>query len=79
MKKNCGQVNIPTVDNTNPCNDYIESGCVVMNRDSTYVKSYKNDTLNEYLVKLEVKLRKLEIRTKFLETVIKNQNNIPVI
>ena len=77
MKKNCGQVNIPEVDNTNPCNDYIESGCVIMNRNSNYVKSHDNDTLNEYLTSLESKLRKLEIRTKFLETVIKNQTNPP--
>lgn len=77
MKKNCGQVNIPEVDNTNPCNDYIESACVIMNRNSTYVKSYEDSTLNEYLTSLEGKLRKLEIRTKLLETIIKNQNNTP--
>ena len=77
MKKNCGQVNIPEVDNTNPCHDYIESGCVIMNRNSTYGKSFKGSTLNEYLTTLEGKLRKLEIRTKFLETVIKNQTNPP--
>lgn len=69
-KKNCTQVAIPQVDNTSPCDDFVYSECVIVNRKSKFIKNIENHDLNEYLTLLENKLITMQLRITKLEKII---------
>jgi hypothetical protein len=71
-KKNCGQVTIPTVDNTSPCDDFTYAQCVIVDRESNFIDHIPNNNLNEYLILLEDKLRRMELTLRALENNILN-------
>ncbi len=59
--KNCTQVNIPTVDNTqNECEYIIDSKCVSVSRRSPKLKNIIGEDLNKYFELLDKKLSQLE-------------------
>lgn len=70
MKKGCGQINIPEVDNSSPCEDFIYSECVIINRKSSLVKNIEGYDLNNYSQKLENYIKVLEMRLKKAENMI---------
>lgn len=70
--KSCGQVSIPSVDNTNPCTSFTPSGCLIVNRISPYVKNLPGENLDDYLIKMEGLIKRQELRIKILETIVKN-------
>lgn len=72
MKKNCGQVNTPDVDNTSPCDDFLQAECIVIERESDFVDNIPNGNLNDYLILLEEKLERMEILVRGLEQLIIN-------
>lgn len=60
-KKTCGQVNIPTVDNSHDeCEDFTKSSCVHVNRKSAFINNVPDEDLNVYLEQLENKLLKMQ-------------------
>ena len=70
MKKGCGQVNTPEVDNSSPCDEFIYSECVIVNRKSSLLKNIEGDNLNSYNQKLENYIKVLELRLKRAENII---------
>lgn len=68
--KNCGQTTIPEVDNTNPCDDFIYSECVIINRKSELIKGAKGMTGNEYLAALEGEVRKLNLELRYNRDIV---------
>lgn len=69
-KKNCTQVVIPEVDNSSPCDDFILSECVIVDRISPYIKNVEGGTLNEYHELQENKMRIMENEIKKLKKII---------
>ena len=72
MKTGCSQVNIPEVDNSSPCTDFIYSECVTVNRRSPVLKNPKNSDLNTYFDLLDKKL--MQLNSMIIQ--IKNQQQI---
>lgn len=71
MANNCGQINIPTVDNSSPCGEFIISECVIVNRKSNLIKNIKDHDLNEYLTLLENKIKVMDLHIKKIDKIIK--------
>lgn len=59
-KKNCTQVTIPEVDNSSPCDDFMYSECVIVNRQSKFIHNVPGGNLNEYLELQENKILKMQ-------------------
>lgn len=54
MRKGCGQVIIPTVDNSElDCPDFVKSKCVKLNFKSIYLTDIKDPSLYDFLVKFD--------------------------
>lgn len=72
-KKTCNtQVNIPEVDNSSPCEDFVYSECTIVNRKSKIFKNTEDKSLNVYLDNLEDELRRTRLRLTTLEKLVKN-------
>lgn len=72
MKTGCSQVNIPKVDNSSPCTEFIYSECVTVNRRSPVLKNPKDSDLNVYFDLLDKKL--MQLNSMIIQ--IKNQQQI---
>lgn len=72
MDKNCGQTNIPQVNNESPCTDFIYSQCVILNKKSDIFKNIKGLDLNEYTTLLEGEIRLLRLENKRITKIIAN-------
>lgn len=72
MAKNCGQVNIPEVDNESPCEDFVYSECIILNRKSELIRGTKGMDGNEYLTALENEVRVLKIDNKNIRKILAN-------
>ena len=76
MEPICGQVNIPTVDNTNKaCETIVSSDCLLMNIALSTIKVQIGDTLTKTIINLinklsqqDIKIYELEQEIKFLKT-----------
>ena len=78
MTRKCNQINIPEVDNSSPCDDFVYSECVIVNRKSKILKDIENEDLNNYQLKLENYIKVLELRLRKAEAFIKYINtNLP--
>jgi hypothetical protein len=71
-KKNCTQVKTPEVDNSSPCDDFIYSECVILNRKSELLKNIQDKSLNDYMEKLEGEIRLLKLENTNIKKIIKN-------
>ena len=71
MANNCGQVNIPTVDNSqDECDYIISSKCVIVNRRSTFIRNMPGHDLDEYLQLLDDKINKMQNQIKVLTNIV---------
>lgn len=70
MAKNCGQTETPTTDNSSDCDQFIDSGCIVLDRQSDLIKGVRGMDGNTYLTLLENKIRLLEIENRNIRQII---------
>lgn len=78
-KKTCAQVHIPVVDNTSPCDEFMYSQCVIVNRRSPVLKNPTDSDLNTYHELLDKKLMQLNnmlIQIKNEQQVMMNLINV---
>ena len=55
----CGQVNIPTVDNTElECDDFISSTCIEVKQLCSKIGNIQGDSLDKFIEKLCIKINK---------------------
>ena len=79
MKPICGQVNIPTVDNTNKaCEEIVSTDCVLTNIDSSVLDVHLGDTLTKLITNLTNKLSQQDIKIYELQQEIEILKNLPV-
>lgn len=75
----CGQVNIPTVDNTNKaCEEIVSTDCVLTNIDSSVLDVHLGDTLTKLITNLTNKLSQQDIKIYELQQEIEILKNLPV-
>ncbi len=75
----CAQVRVPSVNNKNECCDeFYDSGCVIVTRKSFKIKNNEGDTLNEYFEKLDNKISMLENEIKILKKKLENVPEVSV-
>ena len=61
MSKNCNQVNIPTVDNTElECDFFIDSTCVIVKETCKKVGNLKGENLDDFIKRICLKFSKFE-------------------
>ena len=78
MKTICGQVNTPTVDNTNkPCDIIVSSDCLLLNIASSTLDVQIGDTLTKLITNLTQKLSQQDIKIYELEQEIEFLKNTP--
>lgn len=70
-KKNCGQINIPEVDNSSNCDSFNYSECIIVTHRSKFVKNKPGGNLNEYLQLLDDKMNKMNNQIYHLTQIIK--------
>lgn len=71
-KKNCNQVTIPNVDNSNQeCYDFLFSKCIIVDRKSTFINNSGQDNLDEYFEMLDDKFNKLKNQIAYLTQIVK--------
>lgn len=71
-KKNCNQVTIPNVDNSNQeCYDFLFSKCIIVDRKSTFINNSGQDSLNDYFEMMDDKLNKLKNEIYHLKQIVK--------
>ena len=68
----CGQVNIPTTDDSSPCTDFQLSQCVIVDRISPLLHNVEGGNLNDYHILMENRVRRLELEIKLLKNIIKH-------
>ena len=79
MEPICGQVNIPTVDNTNKaCETIVSSDCLLMNIASSTLNVQIGDTLTKLITNLTQKLSQQDIKIYELEQEIAFLKNPPI-
>ena len=79
MKTICGQVNTPTVDNTNKsCDIIVSSDCLLLNIASSTLDVQIGDTLNKLITNLTQKLSQQDIKIYELEQEIEFLKNPPI-
>ena len=79
MEPICGQVNIPTVDNTNKaCETIVSSDCLLMNIALSTIKVQIGDTLTKTIINLTNKLSQQDIKIYELQQEIEALKNPPV-
>ena len=75
----CGQVNIPTVDNTNKsCDIIVSSDCLLLNIASSTLDVQIGDTLAKLITNLTRKLSQQDIKIYELQQEIEILKNPPV-
>lgn len=74
--KNCGQTTVPETDNTSPCDEFLYSECIVINRKSSLIRGAKGMTGNEYLDALEGEIRRLKLELKTNNSIIQQLKDI---
>lgn len=84
MKKGCGQVSIPTVNNDSlECDFFTSSKCVMIDNDSVFFKTINNhptlyqfvETLEKYLKNTDKKYVALKVQNDKYASEIKNLQN----
>ena len=79
MEPICGQVNIPTVDNTNKaCEKIVPSDCTLINTDSSVLDIQLGDSLTKLIINLTNKLSQQDIKIYELEQEIEILKNPPI-
>ena len=79
MKTICGQVNTPTVDNTNKsCDIIVSSDCLILNIASSTLDVQIGDTLAKLITNLTRKLSQQDIKIYELEQEIEFLKNPPI-
>ena len=79
MEPICGQVNIPTVDNTNKaCETIVSSDCLLMNIALPTIEVQIGDTLTKTIINLINKLSQQDIKIYELEQEIEFLKNPPI-
>ena len=79
MEPICGQVNIPTVDNTNKsCDIIVSSDCLLLNIASSTLGVQIGDTLTKLITNLTQKLSQQDIKIYELEQEIEFLKNPPI-
>ena len=79
MKTICGQVNTPTVDNTNKsCDIIVSSDCLLLNIASSTLDVQIGDTLAKLITNLTRKLSQQDIKIYELQQEIEILKNPPV-
>ena len=79
MKTICGQVNTPTVDNTNKsCDIIVSSDCLLLNIASSTLDVQIGDTLAKLITNLTRKLSQQDIKIYELEQEIEFLKNPPI-
>ena len=79
MKTICGQVNTPTVDNTNKsCDIIVSSDCLLLNIASSTLDVQIGDTLTKLITNLTRKLSQQDIKIYELEQEIEFLKNPPI-
>ena len=79
MKPICGQVNIPTVDNTNKaCETIVSSDCLLMNIALPTIEVQIGGTLTKTIINLINKLSQQDIKIYELEQEIEFLKNPPI-
>lgn len=79
MKTICGQVNTPTVDNTNKsCDKIVSSDCLLLNIASSTLDVQIGDTLTKLITNLTQKLSQQDIKIYELEQEIEFLKNPPI-
>ncbi len=79
MKTICGQVNTPTVDNTNKsCDIIVSSNCLLLNIASSTLNVQIGDTLTKLITNLTQKLSQQDIKIYELEQEIEFLKNPPI-
>ena len=75
----CGQVNTPTVDNTNKaCEIIVSTDCVLANITSSVLDVQLGDTLTKLITNLTNKLSQQDIKIYELKQEIETLKNPPV-
>lgn len=79
MKTICGQVNTPTVDNTNKsCDIIVSSNCLLLNIASSTLNVQIGDTLTKLITNLTQKLSQQDIKIYELEQEIEFLKTPPI-
>ena len=79
MKPICGQVNTPTVDNTNKsCDIIVSSNCLLLNIASSTLNVQIGDTLTKLITNLTQKLSQQDIKIYELEQEIEFLKTPPI-
>ena len=79
MEPICGQVNIPTVDNTNKtCETVVPSDCTLINTDSSVLSIHLGDSLTKLVTNLTNKLSQQDIKIYELKQEIEFLKNPPI-
>ena len=79
MKTICGQVNTPTVDNTNKsCDIIVSSDCLLLNIASPTLNVQIGDALTKLITNLNDKLSQQDIKIYELEQEIEFLKNPPI-
>ena len=79
MKTICGQVNTPTVDNTNKsCDIIVPSDCTLINTDSSVLDIQLGDSLTKLVINLTNKLSQQDIKIYELEQEIEFLKTPPI-
>ena len=79
MEPICGQVNTPTVDNTNKaCEAIVPSDCALISTDSSVLDIQLGDSLTKLVINLTNKLSQQDIKIYELQQEIKFLKNPPI-
>lgn len=79
MEPICGQVNTPTVDNTNKaCETIVSSDCILINTDTSVLNIQLGGSLTKLVTNLTNKLSQQDIKIYELEQEIEFLKNPPI-
>ena len=79
MEPICGQINTPTVDNSNKaCETIVTSDCALINTNSSVLDIQLGDSLTKLITNLTQKLSQQDIKIYELQQDIETLKNPPV-
>lgn len=67
MGKPCGQVNIPRVDNTLECDDFMSTDCILTKKSYKKIKVNENDSITKVLDQLVDKISTMDTQIYLLK------------